>query len=204
MNKMCGRYYLYTKLEKLLKRYGIKDTEIDFSPQKEIFPSQQAPVVLQKKNSNKKLKSFKWGFAPSFASRLIINARSETIEKKPTFRKSFYQKRCLVPVTGFFEWKTLPEKKVKYKINLKEKDIFSLAGIYDDFKNEKGETITSFCILTTDASKKLEEIHQRMPVILNRENEEKWLNPDIKNTGLFKNFLNPFADKFLNIKKSDI
>ena len=89
---MCGRYYLYTKLEKLLQRYGIKDSKINFSPQKEIFPSQKAPVVLSKINQNqKKLKLFKWAFSPSFASNLIINARSETIEKKPTFRNSFYK-----------------------------------------------------------------------------------------------------------------
>ncbi|MFW6006348.1 MAG: SOS response-associated peptidase [Halanaerobiales bacterium] len=198
---MCGRYYLYIKLEKILQKYGIKDTEISFTPQKEIFPSNKTPVVL---NYNKKLqlKSIKWGFSPSFTSNLIINARSETIEEKPTFRKSFYQRRCLIPATGFFEWKKEGKNKEKYKITLKNKELFSFAGIFDYFQNQNGNQFAAYSILTTSANNKIKSIHQRMPVIITGEEQEKdWLNPDIKNTGYLKKMLTPYPDKYVNLKK---
>ena len=109
---------------------------------------------------------FKWGFSPSFANNLIINARSEIITTKYIFKKSFYNKRCLLPATGFFEWKTERNQKIKHKIQLKDQNIFSFAGLYDSFTNEDGQKIPCVTIITTSANSKIETVHNRMPVIL--------------------------------------
>lgn len=198
---MCGRYFLYVSLDKLLERYGINDSEINFTPKKEIFPSENAPVIIQNENDSRELKLFKWGFNMSFSSNLIINARGETVAEKRTFKNAFRTKRCLVPVTGFFEWKQVKNKKIKYRIELLKEDIFSLAGIFAIFNNN-GEAVPSFTIITTTASKSLNSIHTRMPVILDRKNEEQWLNTANNPDSLTK-LLTPFADSKLDIKQDN-
>ncbi len=171
---MCGRYGLSTPLDKLFKRYNIsKNREFSFSPKKEIFPSQKAPIIKANKNNEFDIHNFKWGFSPSFASNLIINARGETVNKKPTFKNSFYKRRCLIPVTNFYEWKTVGNKKIKYEISLKNNDIFSLAGIYDNFKDDDGNKVTAFCIITISANQKMSDLHSRMPVIIPKNIEKK-------------------------------
>ena len=188
---MCGRYSLQRTLENLKNRYGVSTEQVSFSPRPEIFPSNEAPVVIAPGEENRQLKLFHWGFSPSFASTLIINARGETIEKKATFKKSFYNKRCLVPADAFFEWKNTGDGKVKYKISLKNRPLLSMAGIYDTFKDENGNQIPSFCIVTIAAAEKLEPIHNRMPVILSPEQEKTWLNPHEKNIIPLKKCLAP-------------
>ncbi|MFW5988351.1 MAG: SOS response-associated peptidase [bacterium] len=195
---MCGRYYLYVGLDELLQRYGINNSEINFTPAKEIFPSENTPVVIQNRNNNRELKLFKWGFNTSFTSNLIINARGETVAEKRTFKNAFREKRCLVPVTGFFEWKQTGDKKIKYRIELLKENIFSLAGIFEIFNNN-GKAIPSFTIITTTACKSLKPIHPRMPVILNRKNEKQWLNIT-NNADSLKKLLTPYDDRKLDIK----
>ncbi len=192
---MCGRYQLNVNLEDLLERYFINMTEIQLTAREEIFPSQKVPVVINE--GENQLKLFKWGFAPSFSKRDIINARGETVASKPTFRESFQKRRCLIPATAFFEWQNAGNKKIKYRIQLKSEEIFSLAGIYNTFNNN-GNHEESFTIITTSAPGKVANIHDRVPVIISREVEREWLNNNYQDIDEIKNYLNTLpAEEFV-------
>ena len=136
---MCGRYTLNVGLGELQKRYqaeaapeGVEEVE-----KEEVFPASRNLVLLP----NHKLYLLKWGFTPSYAKQPIINARSETVLSKPTFKEPFEKKRCIVPATSFFEWQKQEgqEKKIKREIFIKGLPIFSIAGICERYKGENGE-----------------------------------------------------------------
>ncbi|MDZ7671758.1 MAG: SOS response-associated peptidase [Halanaerobiales bacterium] len=171
---MCGRYFLNIELDKLANRYNINDIPDELiNYQGEIFPSNDAPVVYNDKNK-KKIGLMNWGFRTSYSNNLVINARSETVHKKNLFKESFHTRRCIIPVTGFYEWKNVNDKKEKYFINIKKKEYFSLAGIYDFF-NIGGNERMAFTILTKEAPKELINIHERIPVIIQKDEEKEWL-----------------------------
>lgn len=171
---MCGRFQLSIELDKILERYGILETNIDFLEQKEIFPSNMSPVIINE-NGEKKLKMFKWGFKVSFTKKLLINARSETVYQKPTFRESFINRRCLVPANLYYEWKKTDGKSIKYKFYTNE-GVFSLGGLYKTIIDGEGNKYNAYTILTRSACKEVRDIHNRMPVIINRKNEDAWLD----------------------------
>jgi len=196
---MCGRYYLLVKKENIMKKYGIIDNNINYSIRPEIFPSQKAPVIMDK---NKKFSTIKWGFSPSFTNKLIINARSETVAKKSIFKKAFSTQRCLIPASGFFEWKKENNKKIKYNIHLRNKDLFSFAGLYDKFR-EDGNSFLAFTILTTAASNKINDIHNRMPVILAKKHENLWLSKDFNDLSTLKNILQSSENNDFLIENTD-
>jgi putative SOS response-associated peptidase YedK len=104
----------------------------------------------------------------------MINAKAETILEKPSFRNAFKSRRCLVLSDGFYEWKKEGEK-TPYRIMMKDADSFAMAGIWEKWGSPEGEVIHSFSIITTGPNSLMEKIHNRMPVILNREDEKKWL-----------------------------
>lgn len=195
MVNLCGRFQMSMDFALLLERYGIKVPEIVINPKAEVFPSGDVPVVLNQ--GEKKMKILKWGFSPSFAKRLIINARSETIDIKPTFKSAFNSRRCLVPANGFFEWQKTDGKSIKHRIHLGNDEIFSMAGIYDSFTDKDGSTFEAFTILTTSATEDLKRIHHRMPVILNKSDEDLWLDNDIKDFRLLKGLLRPYSERMI-------
>ncbi|MTI46650.1 MAG: SOS response-associated peptidase [Firmicutes bacterium] len=191
---MCGRYLLTVDLNTLLARYRLNDNDIQisFSPMNEIFPSNKVPVVLDK--GERQIKMLSWGFNPSYAKRLIINARGETVDFKPTFKYSFLNKRCLIPATGFYEWEKVNGKSIKHQIFLDNAKIFSFAGIYNTFKDKNGRDYEAFTIITTTPSKDIERIHNRMPVILKKEDEDIWLDENNRDIGVLKSLLKPYDD----------
>ena len=193
MIKLCGRYAFYIEKNSLALRYNIdlKDN-LTFSPRPEIYPGENSPVLVNKSN-NKQLKLFNWGFTPSYAKYRIINAKAESIDKKATFKDAFYNKRCIIPATSFYEWKDQGKRKVKHQISIKDQDIFSMAGIYDDFIDENGNIVTSFSIITTKANDKMNNLHHRMPVILTKNKENYWLNNN--DISKLKNLLKPYNNE---------
>lgn len=170
-------------------------------------------AVISNQNPNQ-LSYFKWGLIPSWTKQGTktlhpINAKSETILEKPMFKNAFLNRRCLVPADGFFEWQQNTTKQPFY-FTLQNKEIFSMAGIWENWTNENNETIFSFCILTTEANSLVSKIHQRMPVILQKENEQKWLME--KNPKILLTMLKPFPaeamqmiaiSKLVNSPKND-
>ncbi|MCQ1531377.1 SOS response-associated peptidase [Lutispora saccharofermentans] len=162
---MCGRFLLKSGLENLAARYNADYSE-DLYKSGEIFPSENALAVV-KSDGRIRLLPMKWGFPMSGNKRLIINARIETADKKPMFKFALMKRRCLIPANAFFEWKAGQGNKVKHLIGKNEEEIFSMAAIYDE---------GTFVILTMDSSEKMKSIHERMPLILTREEENIWLD----------------------------
>jgi putative SOS response-associated peptidase YedK len=137
-----------------------------------------------------KIKLLKWGLIPSWVKTIedantirykTFNARSESIDKKPSFSSSFRSKRCLIPVKGFFEWQHVGNEKIPWYIYHFENEILSIAGLYDEWiENNTGEVFSTFSIITTDANNLMAEIHnsaKRMPVLLGKTEENAWIDP---------------------------
>ena len=173
---MCGRYGLIVSKEELEERYEAQWSEGGFTEQEEIFPTTSNVVLLP----NRKLYRIKWGLTPSFAKRPLINARSETILEKKTFKEPFAQKRCLIPATYFFEWQKIKgeDRKEKKRIQVNGLPIFSMAGICERYTTDSGESELTYSILTTESNEQMVPIHDRMPVILEPEEESYYLNLD--------------------------
>jgi putative SOS response-associated peptidase YedK len=138
----------------------------------------------------------RWGLIPSWAKEAaigdkLINARGETVAEKPSFRGPFRRTRCLVPASGFYEWQKTASGKVPHFIHLVDDDLFAMAGLYDVWHDPAGEDVRSYTIITTGANAMMAPIHQRMPVILRREDEETWLDPDAP-TEVLQTLLRPY------------
>jgi putative SOS response-associated peptidase YedK len=192
---MCGRFALsaITKdIEKL--QQGIL-SKVEIKPRFNIAPSQDIAALLN--DSPEKIITVRWGLIPYWAKDLsigykMINARSETIDSKPSYKIPFRQKRCLIFASGFYEWKKNEDKKVKtpYYFHLLNDEIFTFAGLWSFW--EKGEEpITSATIITTAANDTVKPIHDRMPAIIRIEDWEKWLSLDTDLCDL-KDLLKPF------------
>lgn len=192
---MCGRFSLDTDLDELFNRYRIKKNDLKFCSKDEIFPSEVVPVVTN--NGENKLTLMKWGFSPSYSKSLLINARSETVDSKPTFKYSFLNRRCIIPATSYYEWEKVGAKKIKRRISPKGIDIFSIAGLYSSFEDEAGRKFEAFTILTTDAHENIKMIHERMPVILSIENEEIWLDNTYKDISRLKGMFKAFDGDYI-------
>ena len=171
---LCGRYALTVSKEKLEVRYHVKESGYAMEEQDEIFPATENSVLLP----NQKIYRVKWGFTPRFAKRPLINARSESVLEKKTFKEPFEKRRCIVPATYFFEWQKMEgqQKKAKKKIEVNGLPIFSMAGICERYTDEQGNSYLTYAILTTEANEQMCSIHDRMPVILEPEEESDYLN----------------------------
>ncbi|KEO74566.1 SOS response-associated peptidase [Anditalea andensis] len=176
---MCGRYSLAKTKDELEVRFRAELLET-FSPRYNVAPTQLMPVITS--DSPNGFSHFYWGVTPEFAknkpvSQKFINASAETIAQKASFKHAFQKRRCLIPADGFFEWKQLGKKsKIPHRFTLNNDHIFSFAGIWDEYENEKGEIKHTFLILTTRANELLASVHDRMPVILTQDAEKIWLS----------------------------
>ena len=176
---MCGRYSFAPDLKIVNEHYDISVNDGDLTPNYNCAPSQLLPVITNDKSIG--FNFFRWGLIPFWAKDIsignkLINARSETILEKPSFRNAFRQRRCLVPADAFYEWKQEVKEKIPYRIFLKNQNIFSMAGIWEKCKLSNGETIFSFAIITTQPNTLMTKIHNRMPVILDKKGEDLWIN----------------------------
>ena len=192
---MCGRFSL-ADLSALRKVFKINLPE-GVKSCYNIAPSQNILAIINDKGY--RAVNFRWGLIPFWAKDIIpgiINARAETIDKKPSFKHSFKNKRCLIPADGFYEWKGKAGSKRPYRIALKNRSVFTFAGLWDRWRSPKGETINSCVIITTAANTLLEPIHSRMPVILSEKAEEVWLNEEADILTL-KGLLNPYSAELM-------
>lgn len=176
---MCGRYQLSVREKDISIRFNVEVYENLYRPSYNCAPSQKLPVITNIEPH--RLNLFRWGLIPFWAKDIkignrLINARAETIHQKHSFRNSFRRKRCLVISNGFYEWARQNGNKVPYRIYLKERELFSFAGIWDTWKDAEAREINSFSIVTTSPNALLEKIHNRMPVILDRAGENAWLH----------------------------
>ena len=175
---MCGRFTLRTPLTVLIDQF-----QVDFGADRQlplrfnVAPTQDIPVVRQT-DAGRELAIMRWGFIPSWSKEansgpLLINARSETVAEKPTFRSAFKSRRCLIPADGFFEWKNVGGKKQPYYFQVANGKPFAFAGLW-----EKWQAIKSCAIITTGANELSAQLHDRMPVLLSPIDYAEWLDPE--------------------------
>lgn len=170
---MCGRYCLYREGNEEIRAL-LDGTEGGFKTG-EIFPTDKA-LVLVRKNGSLRPQAMTWGF-PGFRGKgVIINARAETAAEKPMFRESVQEKRCVIPSNGFFEW-SHDGKKIKYQFNLPGDGVLYMAGLYQDYGEER-----RFVILTAAANESMVAVHNRMPVVLPKDRVADWLG-DVESAG---------------------
>lgn len=168
---MCGRYSFDAEIDLLIDAWKLQKQTILFDKKEEVRPTDTAPVLL----SDGRLRLLRWGFQPHFAKGPLINARSETAAEKPSFMAAFERRRCIVPATGFFEWKdTGQEKKEKHCFRTAD-SFLALAGLWEVFVINETET-PCFTILTTQATDQMDGIHYRMPVLLLPHERKEYLN----------------------------
>ncbi len=196
---MCGRFAL-TDIDAIFSRLRVIVSEdIKITPHYNIAPSQNIPVIYKDKNRENRIEFMKWGVVPFWAKDpkigyRMINARAETLTQKSSFKHIFKTKRCVVPCSGFYEWKKIDKQKVPYYIRIKNCKIFSFAGLFDNWKDSDGNELKTFTIITTNANNTLKPIHDRMPVILEPELEEKWIDMKIQDSDLLAEMLKPHPD----------
>ncbi len=183
---MCGRFVGYRNLEELLEHFPIHRTACSAIANYNIAPSHEILAIVNREDENW-LDKFHWGLVPFWAKDIsignkLINARSETVDKKPSFRNAFKTRRCLIPADGFYEWKGAKGKKQPVYLTLPDKEPFAFAGLWEEWTNKgkDASTYRSCTIITTMASESVKPIHHRMPVILKPEKYNQWLNPECK------------------------
>lgn len=194
---MCGRYTLTVTLDELITRYLLTEPVNRFhAPRYNIAPTNTIPVIVNDGTTNK-LEGMSWGLVPFWAKDKkigykMINARAETVAEKPAFRNLIKNKRCLIAADGFFEWRQEGAQKQPYRFILKDRDIFSFAGLYDTWTSPDGETLISCTIITTTPNEVTAPVHDRMPVILKRDEEAEWLKPENTDVSTLLSLLQPY------------
>jgi putative SOS response-associated peptidase YedK len=194
---MCGRFSITTPIEEVRRRFKVDIADGLYQPRYNVAPGQEMPVIPEE--NPHQAEYFRWGLIPHWAKdakigNRLINARAETVAEKPSFRTPFKKHRCLVLADGFYEWDKKSPKHIPYRIILKNQEPFAFAGLCDYWKDEKGKEIKSFTIITTQANSMVSKIHNRMPVILSRDAEAKWLDSEA-GAGELKSFLKPYPSE---------
>jgi putative SOS response-associated peptidase YedK len=199
---MCGRFSLYADYRAILERFDIEEVSIgesDYSPSYNIAPSQQVIAIVNDGTKNR-LGLLRWGLIPPWAKdekigSKMINARAETVAEKPSFRNAFKKKRCLVVADSFYEWRRTDESKTPMRIKMKSGEPFAFAGLWETWKSPDGKTVNTCSILTTKPNDLMATIHDRMPVVLSKEAEKIWLDPNVQDPEVLGELLKPFDAK---------
>ena len=194
---MCGRYRL-SRSKQIVEEYfeAASESDEDWAPRYNIAPTQPVATIRQA-GASRILSMMRWGLVPSWATDLsigaqLINGRSETALTKPAFRDAFRARRCLIPADGFYEWKKSGKQRHPFHFGMKDGSIFAFAGLWDRWKSPNGQLIDSCSILTTAPNKLLNDVHDRMPVILPPRHYQTWLTAPVTESERLAEILVPF------------
>lgn len=198
---MCGRFTLFSSEQELIDYFQVAN-EFFIKPRYNIAPSQQILTIIEDKGE-RRAGQLTWGLIPFWAKNKrigskMINARGETIAEKPSFKRAFQSRRCIIPTNGFYEWKKIGRNKQPYFISMKEEPLFAFAGLWEKWVDQQtNEAIFSCTIITTTANDAIKALHHRMPVILDKSAQSIWLNNQTFPEEQLKSFIKPYpADKF--------
>jgi putative SOS response-associated peptidase YedK len=175
---MCGRFTIVPTID-FHERFGLQPGP-SIPPRYNVAPGQEVPVIVCDRQDRKRAAPMIWGFIPSLTrdpagSRPMINARAETLMEGPAFRDAVQNRRCLVPASGFYEWKKEGRRKVPFYIRLKSTPLFAFAGLYGTQRDQAGHAFGTFTVITTEPNELVAGLHDRMPAILARDQEESWI-----------------------------
>jgi putative SOS response-associated peptidase YedK len=200
---MCGRYRLSRRKEIIEEYFGSAPWDDDWSPRYNIAPTQPVPVIRQHpKEPVRQLSLMKWGLIPHWArdpsiAARTINAKSETAATKPAFRDPFKFRRCLIPADGFYEWKKTGTTKQPFCFEVNDGELFAFAGLWDGWKDAGSGRIKTCSILTTTPNAVTSTVHDRMPVILDRDGYELWLDPGMTDVQVVSELLKPYDARLM-------
>ncbi len=193
---MCGRFVLITDLKNIQNNFDIQNISCEHQPSWNIVPSQSVPVVICHNGINQ-LVCYRWGLIPSWSrdpsiAEKLINARAETVDKKPSFKDALKKRRCLIVADGFYEWKREGKSKMPLYFYLKSARPFGFAGLYETWISPDKKEINTCVIITTAANELIAPIHDRMPVIVSGEQENIWLQSDVSKISDLLSLLKPY------------
>ena len=195
---MCGRYRLSRRKQIVEAHFSSASGEEDWNPRYNIAPTQLVPVIRQNpKQPMRELSLLRWGLIPSWmkdssAAATMINARSETTGTKPAFRDALKSRRCLIPADGFYEWQRVGKTKQPYCFEVGNAQMFAFAGIWDRWKDPSGNWVKTCSILTTTSNAVTSAVHDRMPVILDPDSYDLWLDPGAQDASWASELLKPY------------
>lgn len=187
---MCGRFTLTASGQLLMEELGLLSIPEDYRPRYNVAPGQ--PILAARDgDEGRKGAMLKWGLVPSWAKdpsigNKMINARSETVAEKPSFRRAFDRRRCIIPADGFYEWRKDGKRKIPMRFRLRDGRPFAFAGLWEAWRppGGEGETLFTCTILTTAANELVQPVHDRMPVILTQEALDLWLDREVPGDGV--------------------
>lgn len=198
---MCGRYTLNKKPEEVAKRFNIAKVQKEVRPNYNVAPSQVMPVITEGEDGKREIELMKWGIPRILGKDLvkeIINTRSDKAFGG-FWKKTVINRRCLIPATSFFEWKTSKEGKTPFLIHPKGIELYSFAGIWSTWKDDNGHEFKTYSIMTCEPNKEMKAIHNREPVILHPEDEASWIEPSNDQQSSLERLLFPLEDNSLEI-----
>jgi putative SOS response-associated peptidase YedK len=204
---MCGRYifYEYQELSERLTNVSLDTAFFEhFNPTWNAAPTQDLPVIVED-DEIAAIRAMTWGLIPRWTKPgerpkvAPINARSETLAQKPMFRSLIKSRRCVVPSNGFYEWKKTASGKQPYLIEPTNGQLMLFAGLYDEARTADGAPLESFTIVTTSSNDTMSDLHDRMPVILDEEDVEAWLDSDLNEFEPLEHLLRPAPDDAIRV-----
>ncbi len=177
---MCGRFAQIEPLSNIIKTFFIDEFTTELTPHYNIAPGTRILSIVSN-NGKRLLVDLQWGLVPHWVKdpsigQKLINARGESVNEKPSFRGAFKKNRCLIPASGFYEWKKEGKIKIPHYVKLKSGDPFTFAGLHETWISPAGRELHTCTIITTTANSIMEPIHDRMPVIIPREKYDLWLD----------------------------
>jgi len=204
---MCGRFALVSDLKTIQEKFHVQDVQASYHQNWNISHDQEVPAMILH-NGRRKLVGFQWGWVPAFhkvfPSRKLINARAETVDKKPSFQEAFRRKRCLIIADGFYEWKKDGKRNIPFFFYLKSGEPFGFAGLYENRLSAEGRWTGSCVIITTQANDLVASVHNRMPVILSHpQDQAAWLTPNVADFNVLLSLLKPSPAKEMVCKPAD-
>jgi len=194
---MCGRFRLSRRKQIVEEYFDVSSDADDWNPRYNIAPTQPVPVIRQNpKEPIRELSLMRWGLIPSWAkdtsgAARMINARSETAHTLPAFRDAMKSRRCLIPADGFYEWAKTVKAKQPFCFEVGDGGLFAFAGLWERWRDPSGQWVKSCSILTTTPNAVTSTVHDRMPVILERDSYDLWLDPGMQNVAAISELLKP-------------
>jgi putative SOS response-associated peptidase YedK len=198
---MCGRFVRHSSVRLIERTFNIDSVEAELASSYNVAPSQEILAVIN--NGANRLVTFHWGLVPFWAKdrnigNRLINARTETVAEKPSFRTAFKKRRCLIVADGFYEWKGEKGSKQPWFLTTPSAEPFAFAGLWESWTDEKNSDYLSTTIITTAASDSVNNIHHRMPVILQPNAYSDWLNKDLEDPVRLKQIMK--VSRVLNLR----
>jgi len=195
---------LISDLSVIARDFDVSNVSISFSRSRNVSPGQHIPAVIRHDDKNI-LASYLWGLIPFWAKDpsiglKLINARAETVAQKPSFKNAFQKRRCLIPADGFYEWKKEGNKKIPYCFGLKGDSPFGFAGLYETWIAADKKKVDTCTIITTQANELVQPIHDRMPVIVSKDQQGIWLDGAITDPSRLIEMLKPYPAEEMEYK----